>query len=40
MLNDGVVAEQGTHAQLLAHGGLYADLYHVQFPDPLAAPAA
>jgi subfamily B ATP-binding cassette protein MsbA len=33
VLADGVVAEQGTHAQLLARNGIYADLYHVQFGD-------
>ena len=37
VLADGVVAEQGTHAQLLAKNGLYADLYHVQFGDTPAA---
>ena len=31
VLQNGVVAEQGTHDQLLAGNGLYADLYHVQF---------
>ncbi|MEP7329070.1 MAG: ABC transporter ATP-binding protein [Betaproteobacteria bacterium] len=40
VLKDGVVGEQGTHQQLLARGGLYADLYHVQFADNPAAPAA
>jgi subfamily B ATP-binding cassette protein MsbA len=40
VLKDGVVAEQGTHAQLLAHAGLYAELYHVQFPDQPATPAS
>ena len=33
VLQNGVVAEQGTHEQLLASNGLYADLYHVQFAD-------
>lgn len=33
VLDDGVVAEQGTHAQLLAKNGLYADLYRTQFTD-------
>jgi ABC-type multidrug transport system fused ATPase/permease subunit len=39
VLKDGVVAEQGTHDQLLAMGGTYAELYSVQF-DTTAAKAA
>jgi ABC-type multidrug transport system fused ATPase/permease subunit len=31
VLKDGVVAEQGTHDQLVALGGTYAELYSVQF---------
>jgi ABC-type multidrug transport system fused ATPase/permease subunit len=31
VLKDGVVAEQGTHDELIKLGGTYADLYHVQF---------
>jgi ABC-type multidrug transport system fused ATPase/permease subunit len=31
VLKDGVVAEEGTHDQLLALGGTYAELYSVQF---------
>ena len=31
VLKDGVVAEQGTHDELLASNGVYAELYHVQF---------
>ena len=27
---DGVIAEAGTHEQLLAKGGIYADLYNTQ----------
>jgi subfamily B ATP-binding cassette protein MsbA len=30
VLKDGVVAEQGTHDELLAKGGVYAELYRVQ----------
>ncbi len=33
VLNAGTVAESGTHAQLLAHGGLYAQLHRLQFSD-------
>ena len=38
VLAGGVIAEQGTHDQLLARKGLYADLYHVQFGDTPAPP--
>ncbi len=31
VLKEGVVAEQGNHEELMAVGGLYAELYHVQF---------
>lgn len=31
VLKDGVVAEQGTHEQLVAAGGVYAELYQIQF---------
>lgn len=31
VISDGVVAERGTHDELLARGGLYADLYRTQF---------
>jgi ATP-binding cassette subfamily B protein len=30
VLNDGVVAERGTHAELIKAGGVYADLYELQ----------
>jgi subfamily B ATP-binding cassette protein MsbA len=33
VLNAGTIAESGTHAQLLAHGGLYAQLHRLQFSD-------
>ena len=39
VLADGVVAEQGTHDELIARNGIYADLYHVQFGDAGTAPA-
>jgi ATP-binding cassette, subfamily B, bacterial len=31
VLNDGRIVQAGTHAELLAQGGLYADLYRTQF---------
>ena len=36
VLKGGVVAEQGTHAQLMATGGVYAELYRIQFNTPAA----
>jgi len=33
VLKDGVVAEEGTHAGLLARGGEYARLYDLQFRE-------
>jgi ATP-binding cassette, subfamily B, bacterial len=36
VVDDGRVIERGTHAELLAGGGLYADLYHTQFADQAA----
>jgi ABC-type multidrug transport system fused ATPase/permease subunit len=39
VLKDGVVCEQGTHAQLLERGGVYAELYRVQF-EPSDSTAA
>lgn len=44
VLDHGRIVEQGSHAELLASGGLYASLYRLQFRDDLApaseAPAA
>ena len=31
VIDDGVVVERGTHAELLARGGLYSELYEIQF---------
>ncbi|MGA7223261.1 MAG: ABC transporter ATP-binding protein [Candidatus Acidiferrales bacterium] len=33
VLKDGVVAEQGSHDELIAHNGLYAELHRTQFTD-------
>ena len=35
VLDRGRLVERGTHSELLAHGGLYAQLYHEQFQDGL-----
>ena len=39
VLKDGVVAEQGTHDELVARNGVYAELYRVQAGQAAAAPA-
>jgi len=36
VIDDGGVRECGTHEELLAGGGLYAELYHTQFANPVA----
>ena len=36
VMDQGSIVEQGTHDELLAAGGFYADLYHSQFVEPLA----
>jgi subfamily B ATP-binding cassette protein MsbA len=33
VLDSGAIVESGTHAQLLANGGLYSQLHHLQFND-------
>ncbi|MFC5835758.1 ABC transporter ATP-binding protein [Nonomuraea insulae] len=40
VIEDGRVAERGTHAELLAAGGRYEELYRTQFEDPTVAGAA
>jgi ATP-binding cassette subfamily B protein len=34
------VAEEGTHDELMAKSGVYAELYHIQFDKPPAEAAA
>ena len=34
VIDQGQVVQRGTHAELLAAGGLYAELYRTQFADP------
>jgi len=38
VLHDGVIEERGTHAQLLAHDGLYAKMWAMQADEPVAEP--
>ncbi len=40
VLEEGSIVERGTHAELLASGGRYSDLYRTQFADPSAQPSA
>ena len=38
VVDDGRIVQRGTHARLLAEGGLYADLYRTQFVEDAAQP--
>ena len=40
VVKDGVVAEEGTHEELLNHNGVYAQLHHLQFEKRHEAAAA
>ena len=40
VMDAGRIAERGTHDELLAHGGLYAKLYALQFDEPVEQPSA
>ncbi len=39
VLKDGVVAEEGTNDELIARGGVYAELHRIQYEAPPAHPA-
>jgi hypothetical protein len=39
VLKDGMVAEEGNHKELLARGGIYAELHNAQFAPAQFAPA-
>jgi ABC-type multidrug transport system fused ATPase/permease subunit len=40
VLKDGVVAEEGTNDELIARGGVYAELHRIQYQIPAAQPSA
>ncbi len=40
VIEDGRIVERGTHADLLAAGGRYEELYRTQFDDPEDAAVA
>jgi ABC-type multidrug transport system fused ATPase/permease subunit len=39
VLKDGIVAEEGSHGELLALGGVYAELHRIQYDTSGALPA-
>jgi subfamily B ATP-binding cassette protein MsbA len=39
VLKDGVVAEEGSHSELLARDGVYAELHRIQYQTAGASPA-
>ena len=39
VLKDGVVAEEGSHRELLARDGVYAELHRIQYQTTGASPA-
>ena len=39
VIDEGRIVQEGNHEELLAAGGLYADLYHLQFRDGPDLPA-
>jgi subfamily B ATP-binding cassette protein MsbA len=40
VLKDGIVVEEGTNDELVALGGVYAELHRIQYEDPPATAAA
>jgi ATP-binding cassette subfamily B protein len=40
VMNKGSIIEQGTHEELLARGGFYADLYNSQFTAQVQSSAS